>query len=322
VAARAQGTVATAVAEAAKGAVRIATDSAQRAAEAAREAQSAGAAQPDAAARAARRAQLAAARAQEAADEAGDDLRQVSAAGPEEPRPNWFGRMKQKLEARSAFARGKELYEARNLTGARPFLEQAVRLDPEYDEARALLGWLDYFSGQPRAAIVMFKTALQRQPTWEGLYNGLGWSRLRVGRSQLARDAFRAALDTNPHYADALAGLGLALYNLEDYAGAVAALDPAVASLESALGRDSRELVEPREALARSLYEIGRYGEAAVEFERVIQARPDRPGLQTALGWAYLKGGRRGDARAAFQRALALAPGSTDAARGLALASR
>ena len=168
----------------------------------------------------------------------------------------------------------------------------------------------------------MFKTALRRQPTWEGLYNGLGWSRLRVGRSQLARDAFRAALDTNPHYADALAGLGLALYNLEDYAGAVAALDPAVASLEGALGRDSRELVEPREALARSLYEIGRYGEAAVEFERVIQARPDRAGLQTALGWAYLKGGRRGDARVAFQRALALAPGSTDAARGLALASR
>ena len=82
------------------------------------------------------------------------------------------------------------------------------------------------------------------------------------------------------------------------------------------------ELAEPREALARSLYEIGRYGEAAVEFERAIQARPDRAGLQTALGWAYLKGGRRGDARVAFQRALALAPGSTDAARGLALASR
>ena len=321
-AARAQGTVATAIAEAAKGAVRIATDSAQRAAEAAREAQSAGAAQPDAAARAARRAQLAAARAQEAADEAGDDLRQVSATGPEKPRPNWFGRMKQKLEARAAFARGKELYEARNLPGARPFLEQAVRLDPEYDEARALLGWLDYFGGQPRAAIVMFKTALQRQPTWEGLYNGLGWSRLRVGRSQLARDAFRAALDTNPRYADALAGLGLALYNLEDYTAAVAALDPAVASLEGVLGRDSPELAEPRETLARSLYEIGRYGEAAVEFERAVQARPNRAGLQTALGWAYLKGGRRGEARAAFQRALALAPGSTDAARGLALASR
>jgi len=52
----------------------------------------------------------------------------------------------------------------------------------------------------------------------------------------------------------------------------------------------------------------------------VVRGRPDRPRLQTALGWAYLKGGRRGDARVAFQRALTLAPGSTDAVRGLFLA--
>jgi Flp pilus assembly protein TadD len=92
--------------------------------------------------------------------------------------------------------------------------------------------------------------------------------------------------------------------------------------LEAALGRGAPELVELREALAWSLYGIGRYGEAAVEFERVVQSRPDRAGLQTALGWAYLKGGRRGDARVAFQRALDLAPESTDAARGLDLASK
>jgi Flp pilus assembly protein TadD len=93
-----------------------------------------------------------------------------------------------------------------------------------------------------------------------------------------------------------------------------------VSSLEGPLGRNAPALVELREALAQSLYEVGRYGDAAVEFERVAQARPDRARLQTALGWAYLKGGRRGDARVAFQRALTLAPGSTDAVRGLFLA--
>ena len=194
-AARAKEPVAVALAEAAQGSVRIATEAAQRAAEAAQDARKASATQPAEAARAARRAQLAAARAQEAAAEATDDLRQVSLVSPTEPRPGWLVRMKHKLEARSAFARGKELYEGRDLQGARPFLEEAVRLDPEYDEARALLGWLEYFSGEPRSAIVTFKTALRREPTWEGLYNGLGWSRLRVGRPQLARDAFRAALE-------------------------------------------------------------------------------------------------------------------------------
>jgi Flp pilus assembly protein TadD len=138
----------------------------------------------------------------------------------------------------------------------------------------------------------------------------------------LAHDAFRAALDANPQYTDALAGLGMALYESGDYAGAVSALDRAVATLEGQLGREAPELVHLREATAWSLYRLGRYGEAAVEFERAVRARPEGPELQAALGWAYLKVGRRGDARAAFQRALQLSPDSKEAARGLALASQ
>jgi tetratricopeptide (TPR) repeat protein len=319
---RGHGTVAMAMAESAQGAVRIATEAAERAAEAAQEARTASVFQPALAQRAAARGQQAAERAQEAATEAADDLQQIKTIQAPEPASGWWARLRQRSQAKTAFAQGKERYEARDLSGARPLLEQAVRLDPEHDEARALLGWLEYFSGEPQSAIVMFKTALRRQPDWEGLYNGLGWSRLRLDRPHLAHDAFRAAVDANRQYTDALAGLGLALNRLGDHAAAIPVLDQAVATLEGALGRGAPELVELREALARSLYQQGRYGEAAVEFERVARARPEQAGLQTALGWALLNGGRRGDARVAFQRALTLAPDSTDAARGLALASQ
>src|SRR4029450_4231259 len=81
-------------------------------------------------------------------------------------------------------------------------------LSPEHDQARALLAWSDYFLGDYRGAVVGFKAGLQRQPTWEGLYNGLGWSRLRLGRYHLAVAAFRPALERNPEYLDALHGLG------------------------------------------------------------------------------------------------------------------
>ena len=58
----------------------------------------------------------------------------------------------------------------------------------------------------------------------------------------------------NPQYTDALAGLGLALYNLEDYSAAVPALDQAVSSLEGALGRDAPALRgAPRSAGAEPL---------------------------------------------------------------------
>jgi Flp pilus assembly protein TadD len=229
--------------------------------------------------------------------------------------------MRRNMEAQTAFETGKARYEAHDLMGARRHLENAVQLNPELDEARALLGWAEFFSGATRASTVTFKTTLRRQPTWEGLYNGLGWSRLRLNRPQLARDAFRAALDANPAYTDAMAGWGLALYELDEYAAAIPALDQATATLEASLGRDAAELVDLREALAWSLYRTGRFGEAAVEFERVIKARPGGPEPQAALGWSYLRLGRRGEARAAFTRALELAPHSSDAARGLSQAS-
>jgi hypothetical protein len=63
-----------------------------------------------------------------------------------------------------------------------------------------MLAWPQYFLGDLRGAVGSFKTALARQPTWEGLSNGLGWSRLRIGCYQLAADAFREAPDRNPDY--------------------------------------------------------------------------------------------------------------------------
>jgi Flp pilus assembly protein TadD len=320
IAARSEGPVSVALAEAAQGAVRISAESAQQAADAAAEARNPATTQL-ALAKAVVRAQKGAARAKEAAEEASDDIQQVVTAAPGAPRPGWLARARQNSEAQAAFETGKARYEAHDLLGARRHLENAVRLNPELDDARALLGWAEFFSGATRASTVTFKTTLRRQPTWEGLYNGLGWSRLRLNRPHLARDAFRAALDANPAYTDAMAGWGLALYELDEYAAAIPALDQATATLEASLGRDAPELVDLREALAWSLYRTGRFGEAAVEFERVIKARPNGSEPQAALGWSYLRMGRRGDARAAFLRALELAPNSPDAARGLSQAS-
>src|SRR5262249_60021418 len=134
---------------------------------------------------------------EEAADEATDDVSQSATAAPAQSRPGWLDRIRQNTEAKAAFESGRLRYQAQDFLGARRHLEEAVRLNPELDEARALLGWAEYFSGATRASTVTFKTALQRQPTWEGLYDGLGWSRLRLNRPSLARDAFRAALDPN-----------------------------------------------------------------------------------------------------------------------------
>ncbi len=225
------------------------------------------------------------------------------------------------MRAQAAFVKGKALYEARSYEAARERFTEAVTLDAQHDEARALLGWTEYFLGEYRAAAITFKTVLRRHPDWEGLYDGLGWSRLRLGRYHLASDAFRAALELDADYTDAMIGLGTAQFELGRYEPALPHLERAVRRLDPLVGEEPGDLPGVRAKLAWTLYYLARYREALSEFEKGLRARPDWYGLHNGIGWCHLKLGRKAEARAAFQRALTLRPGYEDAVEGLRQAS-
>lgn len=225
------------------------------------------------------------------------------------------------VRAQAAFNRGKALYEGRDYEAARTRLVEALDLEPNHDEARALLGWAQYFLGEHRAASITFKTALRRQPTWEGLYAGLGWSRLRLGRHHLATEAFRAALDLNPDYVDAMIGLGSAQFELARYDTALPSLQTALRRLEPLAGEEPAETRVVRAKVAWTLYYLGRYRDALGLFEKAIRSAPDWHGLHNGAGWCHLKLGDKDRARIAFQRALSLRPGYDDALEGLRQAS-
>ena len=161
----------------------------------------------------------------------------------EQPRPSalatsglWAGFVK-RVHAHRAYLRGKELYTERQFAEAREPLAEAVALDGDHDDARALLGWTEYALGNYRAAIVDFERVLRREPSWEGPYDGLGWSRLGLGRFVLAADAFRAALDRDPGYTDAAIGLRRGEFERSRYQAALARLTPALRELQSRKGR-------------------------------------------------------------------------------------
>lgn len=221
------------------------------------------------------------------------------------------------FQSQVAFNRGRALYEAGDYQAARERLTEAVTLEPDHDEARALLGWTQYRLGEHRAAIITFKAALRRQPTWEGLWNGIGWSRLRLGRYHLASEAFRVALDQNPEYGDAMIGLGSAQFELGRYDAALPPLQTVLGRLTPLAGQEPAELPGVRAKMAWSLYYLGRYREALALFEQGIRATPEWHGLYNGVGWCYLKLGDRARARSAFERALALKPDYDDAREGL-----
>lgn len=239
------------------------------------------------------------------------------AAAARVPAQGIFQGLRRGIQAQGAFNRGRALYEAGDYPAARERLTEAVTLEPEHDEARALLGWTQYRLGEYRAAIITFKAALRRQPTWEGLWSGMGWSRLRLGRHHLAAEAFRVALDQNPDYVDAMIGLGSAQFELGRYDAALPPLQTALRRLEPLAGPEPAELPGVRTKVAWSLYYLGRYREALALFEKGIRNAPDWHGLYNGAGWCYLKLGDRARARAAFERALALRPDYDDALEGL-----
>ena len=225
------------------------------------------------------------------------------------------------VQSQALLRQGRVLYEAGDYKGARDRLLDAVGLDESNDEANALLGWSHYHLGEYRAAAIIFKAGLRRQPTWEGLHDGLGWSRFRLGRYHLAIEAFQAALDLSPDSSDALVGLGTALFELGRYDGAIPPLERGLRGMKTAMGKEALEAPAARARLAWSLYYVGRPLEALDAFERALRAAPQGAGLYNGLGWCLLKLGNRPRARAAFERAIALQPGYDDAVEGLRQAS-
>jgi len=265
------------------------------------------------------RARDAAERAQEAADEAGDQPARVTLASTVQliSSPGFFQGVRRSMQAEANFARGSALLREHKYQEARDSLAEAVALYPEHDQARALLAWSEYFLGDFRGAAVTFKTALRRQPRWEGLYNGLGWSRLRLGRYQLAADAFGSALDRNPDYIDALNGLGSAQFERSQYDLALPPLEKALEGSRHLLTAEPPEVTVLRGKVAWSLYYLERYREALAMFIRASLAAPDSQQYQVGMGWSYLKLDQRDDARAAFRRAQQLGPVDDAVSEGL-----
>ena len=320
------------ITEAARDAARAAADAAWRAAQEASQAEAAAYAAMgggevrarQTAVAASARAEDAAKQAREAAEEAGDRPYWVSStfASPPPDMNGFLAAMRRATSSQSAFVEGETRYHAEDYRGARERFSEAVRLEPSFDEARARLGWAEYFDRDYPAATITFKTALRRQPSWEGLYDGLGWSRLRAGRPRLAREAFRAALALEPDYVDALVGLGSVEFELERYSEAVPPLTTALRRLRSPFGDDPPQVSDVQVKIGWSLYHLGRYEDALTAFQTGSRGRRDAHRFHTGMGWCYLRLDRRGDARQAFERALALQPGYGEALEGLQLASR
>ncbi len=189
-------------------------------------------------------------------------------------------------------------------------------------------------AGRQADAIAPLRGAALLEPTNAMIQHDLGLACLEVGRIPDAVAALRQAVASNPSYADAYFRLGIALEKMGNIGGAIAAYDRATKLLPSlteawfragALVHVLGHLDEAigcfrRAAAGGGRSNFGRLGKARVlliedrnqEAEQILRetlaADPRNAMAYELLGNLLSEFGRFDEARACFERAIAIAP--------------
>jgi tetratricopeptide (TPR) repeat protein len=189
-------------------------------------------------------------------------------------------------------------------------------------------------AGRPADAITPLRNAALLEPSNHLIQHDLGLACLEVGRVPDAIAALQRAVASNPRYTDAYFRLGIAFEKLGDLVGAVTAYDRATKLLPSLteawfragalvyiLGHHEEAIgCFRRAATTGSRTSFGRLGKARAlliencndEAEKVLRetlvADPKNAMAYELLGNLFSEVGRFDEARACFERTIAIAP--------------
>ncbi len=176
---------------------------------------------------------------------------------------------------------------------------------PEAREALAQGQELMFKKHDAKASIEQFKKVVELDPAFLQGQILLGNAYMQTGQWTLAQSAFENAAKLEPLSSVALLGVGAAMNQQLNYAGAQ---DPLRQSLE--LNRDS---AEAHYELARALWGLNKWEEAEPHVLKAIQLNKDYASPHVLMGNIYLQEENPNFALTEFQEYLRLEPQGPDA---------
>ena len=221
---------------------------------------------------------------------------------------------------------------------------EALRLLPSYAEPYNNLGIVAEQQGRIDEAVGYYRTALRLQPR-EGnraeVHYSLGSALRKLGQTDEAVKQYREATRLKPGFAEAHNNLGTVLVaagrldealaafsetirlkpdealphiNMADALRRLNRRDEAIASLRTAIALQP-DLAFAHYSLGNLLYETGELEAAVREYHEALRYEPEASahGIYNDLGVALALSGKRQEAIAAFDRALAIKPDFLDA---------
>ncbi|MEM7204113.1 MAG: tetratricopeptide repeat protein [Planctomycetota bacterium] len=220
----------------------------------------------------------------------------------------------------------------------------ATTLHPDWAIAQQALATLYYDNGMAREAEDAYRASLELDPRDDRTLLGLAVLLIQTGRGPQAETFLRQALAVRPDSAEVLVTLGELLGMLERNDEALTALERAVAlepdnltgladlgTVLQRMGRIDEATARYRDVLARQpshpaanfnlgnvLLQQGRPADAVAHLRTAAEADSPAPGAAAALA-RVLQGQRRyGEAKAAWELAVASAPKDAKSVHGLA----
>ncbi|MGH9336101.1 MAG: tetratricopeptide repeat protein, partial [Vicinamibacteria bacterium] len=210
--------------------------------------------------------------------------------------------------ARGHFLLGAELLEKRNFAEAAEWFEKGLSIYPNHLGARMSLGEALLAAGEPDRAEVELRRALALAPKSEDVRRAVLEAALARGRDRAraedfegARESFERALALDQRDPSAWNYLGL----VSERQGR---LGEARRHYERALAHDP-DHVPALLNLASVSLSAGELASAEEIYRRVLVLAKDSYEAYNGLGIALARQGRRGEAAAAFEKAIALEPG-------------
>lgn len=211
---------------------------------------------------------------------------------------------------------------------------QALRLNPQFAEARYKLGMVLEQQGDRAEAVVNYEQAVAIKPEYVAAQRRLGLALQLLGRPDEATAALRRAIELDARDLEArfvLAGILQAQRRFQEAEAeyrAALAVDPHFAEAHNGLGVVAQTQYQPQQAIAHyvealrirpnyfeahynwgtALAAQGMQAEAVARYRDAIACRPDSADVHCRLGTALQRLGRLDEAAAAYGQAIRLRP--------------
>jgi tetratricopeptide (TPR) repeat protein len=221
-----------------------------------------------------------------------------------------------------------------DLTSAVKELNSVVEFDPEFTDARILLGLTQRRQGRHELALTSFAEANKRRPNHPPALYNLALSYLYLGRVDEAEAYLKKVLEGEPTHSDAHADLGGIYHSkgrieeaIQEYQACLR-VDPFnydalnnLASIHLARDADSEAVVlleklvkaspgrfEAHNNLGSAYLKLKKFDLALAEFEKALELNPRYGPVQANIGIVYMAQGRIEEAKEQFARTLEIDP--------------